>query len=80
MSKLYEKHGVLFAVLWIVAYCVIMTPIKGSPGWLGLPMFMALLAFSAAITIFVKKFHLEEKCGLKGWPKGTKRFLYFIPM
>ena len=33
MRKLYEERGILFAVLWIAAYCLVMTPIRGSFGW-----------------------------------------------
>ena len=80
MRKLYEEHALPFAILWIVAYCVVMAPVKGSFGWDSVWMLLALLAFAAAITLFVKKNGLEETCGLSGWPKDTKRFLYFIPM
>ena len=80
MRKLYEKHEVLFAVLWIVAYCVVMAPLKDAFGFTGIWTFLALLAFAAGITLFVKAGHLEEKYGLAGWPKNTKRYLYFLPM
>ena len=40
----------------------------------------ALFAFAAGICVFVKRNHLEKKYGLAGWPKDTKRFLYFIPL
>ena len=80
MRKLYEKHEVLFAVLWIVAYCVVMAPLKDAFGFTGIWTFLALLAFAAGITLFVKAGHLEEKYGLAGWPKNTKKYLYFLPM
>ena len=32
MRKLYEERGVLFAVLWIAAYCLAMAPIPGAIG------------------------------------------------
>ncbi len=41
---------------------------------------MSLVAFTAAITVFVKGSHLEEKYGLAGWPKDMKRYLFFIPI
>ena len=80
MRKLYEERGILFAVLWIAAYCLVMAPIRGSLGWDSVWMLLALSAFAAGITAFVKKNGLEEKLGLAGWPKDTKRFLYFLPM
>ena len=80
MLKLYRKNGVLFAVLWIVAYCVVLAPIKGAYGYASPWMLLALAAFAAAITAFVKAGRLEQKCGLAGWPGDMKRYLYFIPM
>lgn len=80
MRKLYEKREVLFAVLWILAYCFIMAPIKGRFGLDSVWMLLALLLFAAGITAFVKTEHLEKKYGLSALPKDTKRFLYFLPM
>ncbi len=80
MYKLYEKKEILFAVLWIVAYCVVLGTIKGNLGYSSVIMLIALLAFSAGIIAFVKANHLEEKYGLAGWPKDTKKYLFFIPM
>ena len=47
MRKLYEKREVLFAVLWIVAYCLTMTPVKGQFGYGGIWMLLVLAAFAA---------------------------------
>ena len=80
MRKLYEKRPVLFAVAWIAAYCMVMAPLKGEQGYAGPGMLLALLAFAAGITAFVKTNRLEGKCGLAGWPRDTGRFLYFLPM
>ena len=80
MHKLYEKNEVLFAVLWILVYCFVLVPIRGNFGDESIWMTLALLLFAAGITIFVKSNHLEEKYGLNGWPKNTRRFLYFLPM
>lgn len=80
MRKLYEEKKVLFAVLWIAAYCLVLGTIKGSYGYDSPLMLAALLAFAAGICIFVKRNHLEKRYGLAGWPKDTKRFLYFIPL
>ena len=80
MRKLYEKKEILFAVLWIVAYCVILGTIKGNFGVESIYMLLALAAFTAGITAFVKVNHLEEKYGLAGWPKDMKRYLFFVPM
>lgn len=80
MRKFYEKKEVLFAVLWIVAYCVVMAPIKeqfgyGSAWWL-----LAMIVFTVGITTFVRLNQLEVKYGLNGFPKDMKKYLFFIPM
>lgn len=80
MRRLYEKKEILFAVLWIVAYCVILGTIRGNFGDDSIYMFIALLVFTAGIIAFVKANHLEEKYGLVGWPKDLKKYLFFIPM
>ena len=80
MRKLYEKEEILFAVLWIAAYCVILGTIRGNFGDESIYMLIALLVFTAGITAFVKVNHLEEKYGLAGWPKDMNRYLFFIPM
>ncbi len=80
MRKLYEKREILFAVLWIIAYCFVMAPIKGEFGYASVVMLLVLFFFAAGITIFVKRNHLEAKYGLDKWPGNTKRYLYFIPM
>ena len=64
MRKLYEKKEILFAVLWIVAYCVIVGTIKGNFGYESIYMLLALVVFTAGITVFVKVNHLKEKYGL----------------
>ena len=80
MRKLYEKKEILFAVLWIVAYCVVLGTIRGNFGDESIYMLIALLVFTAGIITFVKVNHLEEKYGLAGWPKNMKKCLFFIPM
>ncbi len=80
MRKLYETKETMFAVLWIVAYCVVLGTIRGNFGDDSIYMLLALILFSAGIIAFVKANHLEEKYGLAAWPEDTRKFLYFIPM
>lgn len=80
MRRFYEKKEILFAVLWIVAYCMVMSPIKGQFGYGSVWMLLVLIVFTAGITIFVKTNHLEVKYGLKGFPGDMKGFSLFIPM
>ncbi len=80
MLKLYEKKEVLFAVLWIVAYCVIMSSLKGEFGYASVWMLLALMAFAAGIIVFVKTNRHHEKYGLTGFPEDMKKYLFFIPV
>ena len=80
MRRLYEKNEVVFAVLWIVVYCVVMTPIKGNFGYESAWWLLAMTVFAAGAFLFVKGNHLEEKYGLTGFPKDMKKYLFFLPM
>lgn len=80
MRKLYEKNELMFAVLWILVYCFATIPIRGNLGDDSIWMTIVLLVIAVGITAFVKINHLEKKYGLTGWPRNTKRYLFFIPM
>ena len=80
MRRLYEKKEILFAVLWIVVYCIALGTIRGNFGDESICMLIALLVFTAGIIVYVKTNHLEGKYGLAGWPKDMKKYLFFIPM
>ena len=80
MKKLYEKKEILFAVLWIIAYCVLTIPIRGNLGDDSPWMLAALLAIAAAASAFIWKNGLAEEYGLTGWSKAARACLYFLPM
>ena len=80
MRKLYEKNEIRFAVIWILLYCFTTIPIRGSLGDESIWMTVVLLVIAAGVTVFIKKNHLEKKYGLTGWPRNTKRYLFFIPV
>lgn len=80
MFRLYEKKEVLFAVLWIIAYCAIMAPVKGRFGYGSMLMLFVLITFANGITAFVRFYRLEGKYGLAGFPEDMKKYLFFIPV
>lgn len=80
MKKLYEKNELLFAILWIIAYCVISIPIRGELGDESPVMLAALAVIAAGLVAFIKRNGLEEKYGLTHWHGSAKEYLYFIPM
>lgn len=80
MKKLYEKNELLFAILWIIAYCVITIPIRGNYGDESPLMTAALMLFAVGIIVFVKVCHLEKKYGLCKWQGKASDYWFFIPM
>lgn len=80
MKRLYEKNELLSAILWIIVYCVISVPIRGSFGDESLVMLIWLAVIAAGIVVFIKGFGLEEKYGLVKWKGSARDYLFFIPM
>ncbi len=80
LREIYEKKPVLFAVLWIIIYCIVMTAVKGAdhvdrPVNVAAHIFVSVLIFA-----FVKVSHLDKEIGLDAWPEDSRRYLYFIPL
>lgn len=80
MYKLYQKNELNFALFWILFYCLLVVPIMGNFGDSSVFMFLLLLLLAIIITGFIKKYKLTSKYGLDGYPKDSKRYLYFIPV
>lgn len=80
MKKWYEKNELLFAIGWIIVYCVVSIPIRGKLGDESIVMLAGLSVIAAGILAFVKGFHLEEKYGLVKWSRSAKEYLFFLPM
>ncbi len=80
MKKLYDRSESLFAILWIVVYCLVTIPIRGELGDESVWMLIALAAIAAAAAVFIGRCHLEAKYGLDRLPTGIRRYWYFIPM
>lgn len=80
MRKLYTEKPVLFAVLWIVLYCVVLAPIRGRFGDGSLQMLLALSAFSMALILFVNAGKLQGELGLDRWLQNGKGLIWLIPL
>lgn len=80
MKKLYDKSELLFSILWVVVYCVISASIRGSFGEGSIVLLIGLAAIAIGIFVFIKKFHLEKKYGLRKWHSNAKDYLYFVPV
>ena len=80
MKKLYVKKPVLFAVIWIVLYCVVTIPIRGEYGDGSLWSLVGLSAISVTICIVSSLIPLWKKLGVTAKPMNLKGCLYLIPM
>lgn len=80
MKKLHEKNDLLFAILWIVVYCIISIPIRDSLGDASPIMTAVLGVIGAGSLIFVKVCGLEKEYGLVKWNGSAKDYLFFLPM
>ena len=59
MRKLYENKPILFAVLWIVLYCVVMAPIRGRFGDDSVQMLLGLVVISMGLLLFINASKLQ---------------------
>ena len=51
MKKFYEKNELWFAIAWIVLYCMVMAPIRGSCGDDSPVMLAGLTLFAAGLLV-----------------------------
>lgn len=79
MKKLYDKNELMFAILWIIAYCVVVGTVRGNFGDDSVIMTAVLAVFAAGIFIFIKKNRLEKRYGLCKWNGAAKDYWFFIP-
>ena len=82
LKRLYDKSNILFSVLWIVAYCVLMSVGDHLSNILGVEKAVTLpigAALSVALAVFLIKNRLLEKYGLCRSAVSAKKMLYFLP-
>lgn len=83
MKKLYEKNELAFAIVWIVAYCVLQSLDNTLNKIIGIK-YSASAAFSILQVIvlfsFIRKDNLQKRYGLCGSPVTACRFLYYVPL
>lgn len=82
-KRLYEKNNILFAVVWIVAYCVLMSVGDALSATLGVEKSVTTvvaLALSVTLLLFLKKNGLFEVYGLCRTKASARRMLYYIPI
>lgn len=83
LKRLYDKRAVLFAVLWIVAYCVLMSAGDMLSGLVGVEKSLTLpiaLLMSIALFLFLYKNRLLKDYGFGRPTKAHGTMLFYIPL
>lgn len=83
MRSLYQKSRLWFAIVWIIAYCVLMSAGDALSGLVGVEKSVTLaigVALSAALVLFLKKSGLFEAYGLCAPKASAREMLYYVPI
>lgn len=83
IRKLYEKSEILFAVTWIITYCVLTSIGDNMSASVGVSKSITLpivLVLTTILYLFVKKNGLSEKYGLCKPQVSASKMLYYIPL
>lgn len=83
LKKLYDKSQIWFAVLWIVAYCVLMSAADALSEWVGIDKSATLavgVLLSTVLLLFLKKNELLSDYGLCRPKTSAGSMLYYVPI
>lgn len=83
MKKLYEKSELTFAIIWIVAYCVLLSVGDNISDSIGIEKAVTLpiaAALSLILFIYIKKNSLMMKYGYCKSTVSNRRMLFYIPL
>jgi membrane protease YdiL (CAAX protease family) len=83
MKKLYQKSEIVFAITWIVAYCLLMSVGDALSAMIGMEKSVTLaigLALSGALLVFLKRNGLEASYGLCRPTVPARTMLYYLPV
>ena len=83
LKKLYEKSELWFALVWIIAYCVLASVGDNLSSEIGVSKGITLpilAALSVLLYLFVKKNGLGEKYGLCKPQVPASKMLYYLPL
>ncbi|MBO4979521.1 MAG: CPBP family intramembrane metalloprotease [Clostridia bacterium] len=83
MKKLYDKSKIGFAVVWIVAYCVLMSVGDLLSTRIGIDKAVTLaigIVLSATLLLFLKKNGLLSNYGLCAPKAPARSMLYYLPI
>ena len=83
MKKLYDKSKLTFSIIWIVAYCVLMSIGDGLSAEAGTEKAVTLpiaLALSVLLFAFIKRNNLTKEYGLCKSKVSARKMLFYIPL
>lgn len=83
MKKLYEKSELAFSIVWIVAYCTLLSLGDNFSESIGITKSVTLpiaAALSLILFIYIKKNALMKKYGFCSSAVSGRRMLYYIPL
>ncbi len=83
MKKLYEKSKLAFSIVWIVAYCVLMSVGDGLSDEIGITKAVTLpvaLLLSAVLFAFIKRNRLTKEYGLCRSEMSASKMLFYTPL
>lgn len=83
MKKLYDKNELTFAIIWIVAYCVLQSianPLNKIIGIDYLVSAVFCVLQTIVLLVFILKNKLQKKYGLCKSPVTAWRFLFYVPL
>ena len=83
LKRLYDKSTIWFAVLWIIAYCVLLSAGDALSALIGVDKSVTLaigLLLSAILLLFLKKNGLFADYGLCAPKTSAGSMLYYIPI
>ena len=83
MKKLYDKSKIRFAVVWIIAYCVLMSAGDSLSATIGVEKSVTLavgMVLSAVLLLFLGKNGLLEAYGLCRPKVSAREMLYYLPV
>ena len=83
LKKLYDKSNIWFAVVWIVAYCVLMSVGDSLSALIGVEKSVTLLIgalLSLILIVFLKKNDLFKEFGLCKSEASARSMLFYLPI
>lgn len=83
LKRIYDKSKILFAVMWIIAYCVLMSAADALSAAVGMEKSVTLaigLGLSVVLFVFLKKHALLAEYGFCRSGVPARSMLYYIPV